>query len=76
MCQSHNVKCEFISNEWTGTRDDSLRLFAQITTLMRKLPGELGIGKLLRIESPYYTLEKICSSRNITLEEFFRKIKR
>lgn len=72
----YDAICEFINREWIGKRDDSVRAFASDHDIDEKTARRIKEWK----ETPYkitlYTLEKICISKKITLEEFFRKIKR
>lgn len=76
MRDLYNIICEFISHEWIGTREESVRSFATNHDIDEKTARRIRDWK----NSPYritlYTLEKICSSRNITLEEFFKMIKK
>lgn len=68
--------CAYINREWIGKWDGSIRSFAIEHDIDEKTVRQIiNIGK-----TPYkislYTLEKICTARDITLEEFFGLIGR
>lgn len=72
----YNVICEFINREWIGTSEDSMRSFATSHDIDEKTVRRIKEWKTLPYSITLKTLEKICSSRNISLEEFFKIIKR
>jgi hypothetical protein len=72
----YDIICEYISREWIGTRDNSIRSFATDHDIDEKTARRIAGWKVTPYRITLYTLEKICSSRNITLEQFFKKVGR
>jgi hypothetical protein len=72
----YDTICEYITREWIGTREESVRSFATDHDIDEKTVRRIRDWKTNPYKITLYTLEKICSSRNITLEHFFGKIKR
>ena len=70
------VICEYINKEWIDPWKGSIRAFAIHHDIDEKTVRSIIDFK----ETPYsinlYTLEKMCNAEEITLEEFFRLIKR
>jgi hypothetical protein len=72
----YDVICDYISREWIGSKEESIRAFATSHDIDEKTVRRIRDWKTLPYRITIYTLEKICLSRDITLEEFFKKIKR
>ena len=72
----YDIICEFISREWIGATDDSMRAFATDHDIDEKTVRRIRDWKTAPYRITLYTLEKICLSRDITLEEFFKSIKK
>ena len=72
----YDAICEYISREWIGSREDSIRAFASSHDVDEKTVRRIEAWKTSPFKITIYTLEKICLSRGITLEEFFKIIKR
>lgn len=68
--------CEFISREWIGAREDSVRSFATSHDIDEKTVRRIIGWKKEPYRITLYTFEKICTSRDITLQQFFGMIKR
>ncbi len=68
--------CDYISREWIGSRLNSVRSFATNHDIDEKTARRILDWKKKSFKITIYTLEKICLSRDITLEEFFKLIKR
>jgi len=76
MKDLYDIICDFISKEWIGPSEASARSFANNHDIDEKTVRRIKDWKNSSYKITLYTLEKICSSRNITLQEFFRLIKR
>lgn len=76
MQDLHDTICEYICMEWIGTNDDSVRAFATNHDIDEKTVRRIKEWKKSKYRITIYTLEKIFSSRAITLEDFFKLIKR
>jgi hypothetical protein len=72
----YDTICEYISREWIETKEESVRAFATNHDIDEKTARRIRDWKTTHYRITLTTLEKICLSRDITLEEFFRKIKR
>jgi DNA-binding Xre family transcriptional regulator len=72
----YDTICEFISDKWIGSKARSVRAFATNHDIDEKTVRRIKDWKTTPYRITLYTLEKICSSRDITLEEFFKMIKR
>lgn len=72
----YDVICEYISREWIGSKDESVRAFATSHDIDEKTARRIKDWKITPYKITLYTLEKICLSRDITLDEFFKAIKR
>lgn len=79
ICQMRDLYdtiCEFISQEWIGRSNDSARAFATNHDIDEKTVRRIRDWKKESYKITIHTLEKICLSRDITLEEFFKQINR
>ena len=76
MQNLYNIICEFISKEWIGPSEESARSFASNHDIDEKTVRRIKDWKNTSYRITLYTLEKICSSRGITLQEFFKLIKK
>ena len=72
----YDTICEFISREWIGSRKESVRAFATSHDIDEKTARRIKDWKTTPYRITLYTLEKICLSRDLTLEEFFKMLKR
>jgi hypothetical protein len=72
----YDTICDYISREWLGTREESIRAFATNHYIDEKTVRRIKDWKKSPYKITLLTLEKICTSRDITLEEFFKIIKR
>lgn len=72
----YDVICEYISREWIGSKEESVRSFATSHDIDEKTARRIKEWKKTPYRITLYTLEKICLSRELTLEEFFKMIKR
>lgn len=72
----YDAICEYISREWIGSREDSIRAFAMDHDIDEKTVRRIRAWKTAPFKITIYTLEKICVARDITLEQFFKLIKR
>lgn len=72
----YDIICEYISRKWIGPREDSIRAFSTHHDIDEKTARRIRDWKTTPYRITLYTLEKICLSRDITLEEFFKMIKR
>lgn len=70
----YNKICDFISKEWIGKGEKSIRQFATSHDIDEKTARRIKNWKSNNYRITLYTLEKICQSREITLEEFFKAI--
>jgi len=75
--QDINAKiCEFISDKWIDPSEESVRSFATNHDIDEKTVRRIKDWKNTPYQITLYTLEKICNARDLTLEEFFKLIKR
>jgi hypothetical protein len=72
----YDTICDYISREWIGSKDESIRSFATDHDIDEKTARRIKGWKTSPYRITLYTLEKICLSRKITLEEFFKVIRR
>ena len=70
------VICEYINKEWIDPWKGSIRAFATEHDIDEKTVRSIIDFKKTPYSINLYTLEKICNAKEITLEEFFRRIKR
>lgn len=78
ICYVHDlydIICEYISREWIGVSDDSLRSFATNHDIDEKSARRIKDWKTKPYRITLYTLEKICASRDIKLEDFFNRLR-
>jgi DNA-binding Xre family transcriptional regulator len=68
--------CEFVSDKWIDASKGSARSFATEHDVDEKTVRRIINWKQARYQITLYTLEKICKARDISLEEFFKLIKR
>ena len=76
MQDLYDTICDFIAKEWIGPSEASARSFANNHDIDEKTVRRIKDWKTSGYRITLYTLEKICSSRNITLHEFFEMIRR
>jgi hypothetical protein len=76
MQDLYDVICSFITREWIGPSEESMRSFATNHDIDEKTVRRIKNWKAAPYKITLYTLEKICTARDLTLEEFFREIKR
>ncbi len=76
MQNLYDAICEYIAYEWIGTTGDSVRAFANDHDIDEKTARQIKSSKKKPYRISLFTLEKICTSRGITLQEFFKLIKR
>jgi len=72
----YDAICDYISREWIGSKEESIRAFATDHDIDEKTARRIRNWKISPYRITLYTLEKICMSRDTTLEEFFKIIKR
>jgi hypothetical protein len=72
----YDTICDYISREWIGSKNESVRAFATNHDIDEKTARRIKNWKTTPYRITLFTLEKICSSREITLEDFFKLIKR
>jgi hypothetical protein len=72
----YDTICDYITREWIGSREESVRGFATDHDIDEKTARRIRDFKTSPYKITLYTLEKICTSRKVTLEEFFSLIKR
>jgi hypothetical protein len=70
------VICEYINKEWIDHWKESIRAFATEHDIDEKTVRKIIDFKKTPYSISLYTLEKMCNAKEITLEEFFRLIKR
>lgn len=68
--------CEFVSDKWIDLSKVSIRSFATDHDVDEKTVRRIIDWKEERYRITLNTLEKICKSRGLTLEEFFKLIKK
>ena len=76
MRDLHELICDFISREWIGSKKESVRAFATRHDIDEKTVRRIKEWRTTPYKITLLTLEKICLSRDTTLEEFFKNIKR
>ncbi|GAB3430475.1 hypothetical protein GCM10027516_38410 [Niabella aquatica] len=75
----HNLNadiCNYINKEWIARWEGSVRSFANEHDVDEKTIRQIIDFKNTPYKIGLYTLHKICTARDLTLEEFFREIKR
>ena len=72
----YDTICEYLSREWISSEKESVRAVASNLDIDEKTVRRIKNWKTSSYKITLYTLEKICLSRDMTLEEFFKKIKR
>ncbi len=68
--------CNYINDEWISKWNGSIRSFADEHDLDEKTVRQIMDIKKKSYKIGLYTLENMCKARNITLEHFFKQIKR
>lgn len=68
--------CNYINKEWIGRWEGSMRSFADEHDVDEKTIRQIIDFKKTSYKISLYTLDKMCTARDLTLEEFFRQIKR
>lgn len=68
--------CEFITSKWIDAFDGSIRSFATNHDVDEKTVRKIKNWKEEHYKITIVTLEKLCKSRDLTLEDFFKQIKR
>jgi DNA-binding Xre family transcriptional regulator len=76
MQDLYDAICKYITEEWIGTSSDSARKFATNHDIDEKTVRRIKEWKKLSYRIALSTLERICASRNLTLHDFFRLLKR
>ncbi len=76
MQDSYDIICDFITKEWIGPSEESMRAFATNHDIDEKTVRRIKNWKQAPYKITIYTLEKICTARDLTLEEFFGLIKK
>jgi DNA-binding Xre family transcriptional regulator len=72
----YDTICEYVSNKWIDLNKESIRSFATDHDVDEKTVRRILEWKKERYRITLNTLEKICKSRGLTLEDFFKLIKR
>lgn len=67
---------DYICKEWIGPSEESSRSFATNHDIDEKTVRRIKDWKTSPYNITLYTLEKICTARDLTLEDFFGLIKR
>ena len=70
------VICEYINKEWINPWKGSIRAFATNHDIDEKTVRSIIDFKDTSYSINLYTLEKMCNAEDITLEQFFKLIKR
>jgi hypothetical protein len=70
------VICEYINKEWIDPWKGSMRAFATEHDIDEKTVRKIIDFRKSSYSINLYTLEKMCNAKEISLEEFFRLIKR
>jgi hypothetical protein len=68
--------CNYINKEWIDPWKGSIRAFATEHDIDEKTARKIIDFKKKPYSISLYTLEKMCSARDITLEIFFKSIKK
>ena len=68
--------CSYILKEWIASWKGSMRSFADEHDIDEKTVRQIVNSKTTPYKISLYTLEKICEARRITLESFFKQLKR
>lgn len=79
ICQMQNLSeaiCAYISIHWIGKTKASLRSFATEHDIDEKTARQIKNAAKTPYKIGLYTLAKICNSRGISLETFFKLIKK
>lgn len=76
MQDLYDIINDFITREWIGPSEESARAFATNHDIDEKTVRRIKGWKEASYQITIYTLEKICTARDLTLEEFFKLIKR
>lgn len=79
ICQVQDLYdkiCEYVSDKWIDLSKVSIRSFATDHDVDEKTVRRIINWKVVHYQITLNTLEKICKSRGLSLEEFFKLIKR
>ncbi|MCH5688932.1 hypothetical protein LWM68_34570 [Niabella sp. W65] len=68
--------CNYINKEWIAHWEGSIRSFAEEHDVDEKTIRQIADSKNTPYRISLYTLHKMCVARHLTLEDFFRLIKR
>ena len=72
----YSIINDYICKEWIGPSEESSRSFATNHDIDEKTVRRIKDWKTSPYNITLYTLEKICTARDLTLEDFFGLIKR
>lgn len=68
--------CDYINKEWITPWNGSARSFAEEHDIDEKTVRQITNFKKTPYKIGLYTLEKMCNSKGLTLENFFKLIGR